>query len=217
MRTGTAENTTPLFNFFIPVTETSNRQQLRAELRARRQRLPAGQRIVAAEQLLNTLEQLPEFLVDERIAGYWATAGELSLHSAVARLLAREQHYYLPRVSATQGELRFAPWRLGAELHSNRYGIPEPSDETLDIDPDTLDLVLLPLLAFNRSGHRLGTGGGYYDRSFAFLSQRSRPAKPLLVGIGYSFQELPAFVHEPWDIPLDFIATEQELIECSNR
>ncbi len=199
------------------MTETTKRQQLRAELRARRQRLPAGQRIVAAEQLLNTLEQLPEFLVSENIAGYWATAGELSLHSAVARLLAREQHYYLPRLTNNRGELRFAPWKLGAALEPNRYGIPEPAAAAFDVAPDTLDLVLLPLLAFDRHGHRLGTGGGYYDRSFAFLAQLTRPSKPLLVGIGYSFQELPDLPRAHWDIPLDFIATEQELIECSAR
>ena len=58
------------------------------------------------------------------------------------------------------------------------------------------------------------SGGGYYDRSFGFLRDVARPAQALLVGIGYSFQEVPEFGAEHWDIPMDFIATEKELIDC---
>ncbi|MGP1664777.1 MAG: 5-formyltetrahydrofolate cyclo-ligase, partial [Rhodanobacter sp.] len=62
---------------------------------------------------------------------------------------------------------------------------------------------------------RLGYGGGYYDRSFAFLKDQARPAEPLLVGVGYAFQELDELAAQAWDIRLDFIATEHELIDCS--
>src|SRR5690606_2494135 len=112
--------------------------------------------------------------------------------------------------------LRFGPWRAGDPLLQNRYGIPEP-----DLSPDAclaaadLDLVLLPLTAFDRRGNRLGSGAGYYDRSFAFLAGRPRPARPLLVGIGYAFQESAALDPAAWDVPLDYVATERELIDCS--
>ena len=72
----------------------------------------------------------------------------------------------------------------------------------------------MPLLAFDRRGNRLGYGGGYYDRSFAFLKDQLRPTEPLLVGIAYDFQELPEIAPERWDIALDFIATDRELIDC---
>jgi 5-formyltetrahydrofolate cyclo-ligase len=101
-------------------------------------------------------------------------------------------------------------------VHANRYGIPEPElPEAALIEPDAMDVVLVPLLAFDRHGMRLGTGGGYYDRSFAFLQQRERPTRPLLIGIGYAFQEVEMLVAEAWDVRLDFVATEAELIQCT--
>jgi 5-formyltetrahydrofolate cyclo-ligase len=194
--------------------DLNDRGALREELRAQRTRLSAAERIAAAAGVAATLEQVPEFMVDARVAGYWAVAGELPLHVAVGALTARDQHYYLP-VLEPQRRLRFALWRVGAKLRPNRYGIPEPRCEAADLlDPAALDLVLVPLLGFDRRGHRLGTGAGYYDRSFAFLRGQSRPAKPILVGIGYSFAERSRLPAEAWDIQMDFVATERELIEC---
>jgi 5-formyltetrahydrofolate cyclo-ligase len=99
-------------------------------------------------------------------------------------------------------------------VQPNRYGIPEPVAPGELLEPFQLDLVLVPLLGFDRRGHRLGHGGGYYDRSFAFLNEQVRPTEPLLVGIAYDFQELEIVNEEPWDVALDFIATNRELIDC---
>ena len=195
--------------------DVNDRGALREELRAQRMRLTPAQRIAAATGVAAILEQLPEFIVDPRVAGYWAVAGELPLHVAVGALTSREQRYYLP-VLERQRRLRFAPWRTVAEVRANRYGIPEPQCDAADLlDPDSLDLVLVPLLGFDRRGHRLGTGAGYYDRSFAFLQGQPRPATPVLVGIGYSFCERPLLPAESWDIQMDFVATERELIDCT--
>jgi 5-formyltetrahydrofolate cyclo-ligase len=83
------------------------------------------------------------------------------------------------------------------------------------LDPADLDVVLLPLLAFDRHGQRIGYGGGFYDASFAFLCESPRPARPLLVGIGYAFQACDAIEPADWDIRLDFVATDHELIDCT--
>ena len=80
--------------------------------------------------------------------------------------------------------------------------------------PHALDIVLVPLLAFDRRGTRLGSGGGYYDRSFAFLHGQARPHRPLLVGVGYAFQEVESLPAAAWDVALDYIATDAELIDC---
>jgi 5-formyltetrahydrofolate cyclo-ligase len=197
------------------VNAIAERRNLRALQRSARFALSAAARIAAADALVSNLERLPEFLTDARVAGYWAVAGELPLHAACARLRARGQGYYLPIVTQAN-TLRFASWQMGDAVQANRYGIPEPQCDERDLlSPDALDLVLLPLLGFDRRGNRLGSGGGYYDRSFAFSRDQPRPARPLLVGIGYHFQELPALAPEPWDIPLDFIATDRELIDCT--
>ena len=69
----------------------------------------------------------------------------------------------------------------------------------------------MPLVGFDRHGNRLGMGGGYYDRTLSFMSMKKSPA-PQLVGLSYSFQELPKIVAQDWDIPLDYVVTEKEII-----
>jgi 5-formyltetrahydrofolate cyclo-ligase len=186
---------------------------LRARMRETRARLGAAQRIAAAEGVVQSLEQLPEFLVDRNVAGYWAIGGELPLHVAVAQLRARRQNYCVPVLVGR--EMRFAPLVPQGELRTNRFGIPEPvCAETDLLAPAQLDLVLVPLTAFDRRGGRLGMGGGYYDRSFAFLRELPRPAQPVLVGIGYSFQEVSTLDACAHDVAMDYVVTEDELIDC---
>jgi 5-formyltetrahydrofolate cyclo-ligase len=195
------------------VDSTAQRRELRQQLAARRRALTPAQRITAAQGLRHSLEQLPEYHTDARVAGYWACDGELPLNLVIPPLAAREQRFLLPLLGE-EGQLRFAPWVAGEPVQPNRYGIPEPVAPREWFAPFQLDLVLVPLLGFDRHGHRLGYGGGWYDRSFAFLNEQARPTEPLLVGVAYDFQELPAIRPEPWDVPLDFIATDRELIDC---
>ena len=187
---------------------------LRARMAVRRNELDAKQRIAAAAGLLHSLENLPEFMTDARVAGYWAVRGELPLNLAVASLARREQHYFLPVLGTTR-QLHFAEYSMGTTVTHNRFGIPEPAvpaDQLLA--PHDMDVILLPLLAFDRQGHRLGTGGGWYDSSLAFLRDAVRPSVPLLVGVGYAFQETETVPTGPWDVDLDYIATDSELIAC---
>lgn len=193
------------------------RQSLRAKMAARRSMLEASARISAATGVMRSLEQLPEFMVDQNIAGYWAVRGEVPLNLAVARLHARGQRYFLPVLDAQAPRtLRFAEFIAGGALEPNRFGIPEPLD-TAAHDARQLDVVLLPLLAFDACGNRLGTGGGWYDTTFSFLRQCARPSKPLLVGIGYAFQQVESLPAENWDVPLDYVATERGLIACAKE
>ncbi|MBL0028989.1 MAG: 5-formyltetrahydrofolate cyclo-ligase [Rhodanobacteraceae bacterium] len=190
------------------------RDELRDRMRERRMALSPAERIAAARGVGEQLEHLPEFLTDLRIGAYWAVRGELPLSHALPSLFRRGQIVFLPVLGADQ-RLRFAPWLPGQDLAANRYGIPEPEQNAANaVDPHALDVVLVPLLAFDRRGHRLGSGGGWYDRSFAFLADLPRPAHCVLVGVGYAFQEVPMLPVEAHDVRLDFIATERELIDC---
>lgn len=195
------------------VDATAQRRELRQRLAEQRRALTPSQRIAAAQGLRRSLEQLPEYLTDSRVAGYWASHGELPLNLVIPPLAARGQQFLLPVIGKDQ-RLRFAPWQSGEEVQPNRYGIPEPVAPNELLEPFQLDLVLVPLLGFDRRGNRLGHGGGYYDRSFAFLNEQVRPTEPLLVGIAYDFQELEIVNREAWDVSLDFIATDRELIDC---
>ncbi|MGB3268481.1 MAG: 5-formyltetrahydrofolate cyclo-ligase [Rhodanobacter sp.] len=192
----------------------AQRRELRQRLAEQRRALPPTERINAAQGLRRSLEQLPEYFTDRRVAGYWASHGELPLNLVIPPLASRGQQFLLP-VTGPGRQLRFAAWKPGDAVEANRYGIPEPVLPGELFEPFQLDLVLVPLLGFDRRGNRLGHGGGYYDRGFAFLNEQVRPTEPLLVGIAYAFQELPEVDEQDWDVPLDFVATERELIDCS--
>ena len=193
-----------------------DRSALRATLRAKRAAIPASERIAASTALIAHLEAIPEFLTDSNVAGYWAVAGELPLAGIIGRLRGRGQVYHLPVID-DQKRLRFAPWWPGMDVAPNRFGIPEPTDtKHPHLAPDAMDVVLVPLVGFDRHGHRLGFGGGYYDRAFEYLNDLERPSKPLLVGIGYALQEIDRIEPRDWDVPLDYVATERELIDFTN-
>jgi 5-formyltetrahydrofolate cyclo-ligase len=192
------------------------RRALRKSLRELRAAIPAATRIAAADAVADNLLQLPAVREANTIAGYWAVGGEMPLHSLVTRLPQRTR-YCLPMLQADR-TLRFAPWRSGEAVVVNKFGIPEPEAESPALRPSELDVVLLPLVGFTREGHRLGTGGGWYDRSFAF--RRNAPAPPLLIGVGFACQQIDAEASarlgaREWDVPLDAIATEHELILCA--
>lgn len=147
------------------------------------------------------------------VAGYWAVGGELPLSAVVAAIArAGAATFLLPRLVARGGPmLEFVPWKTGDDIVANRFGIPEPT-AIATVAPANIDVVLLPVVGFDRSGGRLGTGGGYYDRTFAF--RREVPAPPLLIGIAFACQEIARLECAHWDVGVDFVATESELIDC---
>ena len=186
---------------------SDERIALRGRLRATRRAIPASERIAAAEQLAGQLLDLPFAPHAGHVAGYWAMDGEIALHAWQVRLPA-SCTYCLP-VLHEDGRLRFAPWQSGAALVVNQHGIPEP-DVTEDalLEPDAMALVVLPLVGFDARGHRLGMGGGWYDRSFAF--RQSGKAPPWLVGAAFSVQQTDALRPASWDVAMDAVCSERE-------
>lgn len=189
------------------------KKAMRAELRARRLSIPAPERMAAAEQVANTLLASNLLPATGYVAGYWAMAGELPLHVLQMRL-GEGRVWCLPCIQ-DDGTLRFAPWRAGDELVTNRFGIPEPAiSESSQLLAADMAVVLVPLIAFTRAGDRLGMGGGFYDRTFAFRQQS--PAPPLLVGIAHAFQEVPALRVDPWDVRLDAVVSGKALLRFAS-
>jgi len=181
------------------------RRDLRQELRQGRRALPASERIAAANTLAEHLLALRFAPRSGYVAGYWAMDGEIALHAWQLRL-PRACIYCLPVLGDDQ-RLRFAPWKPGDALVSNRFGIPEPdlSPSSL-LEADAMSLVVMPLVGFDQHGNRLGMGGGWYDRSFAFRHERTAP--PHLVGAAFAMQQVPPFEAETWDVRLDAVCTE---------
>jgi len=105
--------------------------------------------------------------------------------------------------------MRFVHYRADSVMRINRYGIAEPDPRQAEIIPvRQLDLVLLPLIAFDARGWRLGSGAGFYDRSLQHLREGRRWRKPKLIGVGYECQRVPRLQCGHWDVPLDGMLTE---------
>lgn len=111
---------------------------------------------------------------------------------------------YLP-VLTDDKKLIFSLYQQNGKLQLNRYGILEPSEHII-LDHQELDMVIMPLLAVDQTGFRLGSGGGYYDRTFAEVEK-----KPLLMGLAYAAQITASLPHDPWDIRLDGVITEEKM------
>lgn len=198
------------------------RKQLRRQLRARRRELSQSQQQQAAQQLVSKLRRHPVFLRSKHIAFYMADDGELSLHNLMVAAEKMGKHCYLPVLHPfKQNKLWFAHYRSGDTLVANRYGLAEPRSEKRHHPAWVLDLVFMPLVGFDRSGNRLGMGGGFYDRTFAFKkavgknNSNSKPKHPALVGVAHHCQETTELSGEPWDVAMDYIATDKEVIAAN--
>lgn len=182
--------------------------QLRQSIRRQRRDLSRDAAAHCARQLAHHARHNRLLTGSRHIAAYLAADGEMDPLPLMHALWALGKRIYLPvLVTFSHRKLWFAKFEPGDKLVYNRYGIPEPLRRKL-IKPCALDLVLAPLVAFDTTGHRVGMGGGYYDRSFAFLQQRHHWRKPRMLGIAYEFQKQPAIRPNAWDVPLDAIATE---------
>jgi 5-formyltetrahydrofolate cyclo-ligase len=182
---------------------------IRQAVRAKRRALPEATARRYARLLARNARKHPLLLNSRHIASFLAADGEMDPLPLMQQLWSLGKKIYLPvLVPFKQNRLWFARFEPGDALVYNRYGIPEPVRRQL-IRPAALELVLTPLVAFDARGHRLGMGGGFYDRSFAFLQRRSHWKQPRLLGIAYEFQQQPSISANAWDIPLDAVVTEK--------
>jgi len=182
------------------------RRALRQQLRARRRDLGAAEREHAAGAADKRLADLGLPRPGSRVAAYLPMDGELDPALIIARALSRGCEVYAPVITRfRERRMRFA--RLDGRASVNRWGIAEPATDG-SIDGRWLDLVLVPCVAFDAAGNRLGMGAGFYDRHFAFLRRRSTWTRPRLVGLAYEFQHVAGLAPRPWDVPLWRVITE---------
>lgn len=180
-------------------------------MRHARRDLAPGEQAAAARALARRLCALPWFFNARHLGLYIAADGEIDPAPIAAEALARGIRCYLPVLLPGQGNgMRFGPWQPDAAMIRNRYGIPEPDVPAALLRPAmSLDLVLMPLVAFDARGNRLGMGGGYYDRALAFLSRRRLWRKPRLLGLAHELQRVERLEVDPWDVPLDGVASDR--------
>ncbi len=199
-------------NHYLLMTSLSfDRSQLRRKLRNARNKLTPQQQTNAAIGLLNTLKKELFYRRAKRVAFYLPNDGEISPLPLIKLSESLGKRCYLPVLHPQrQGQLLFGEYCDNDKLCHNRFGIAEPDlRQRKHCQAFAMDLVFLPLVGFDNQGNRLGMGGGFYDRSFAFKRHAARRyQKPLLVGLAHNLQQVDALPAEPWDVPLFGIATD---------
>ncbi len=186
-----------------------NKSALRLEARKRRRNLNHIDQLNAARALAGQLRRLPVYRRAANIAFYIANDGELSPVLALKQALMRKKCCYLPCLTA-RNSMIFRRYTRATRMIPNIYKIPEPQPRSAGIPATQLDVVLLPLVAFDRKGNRLGMGGGFYDRTFAF-KKRLYLRRPVLIGLAHSVQEVDTLPINNWDVPLDYVVTEKDI------
>lgn len=199
--------------FPSPLSPMNHSLDTRKKIRQRRRCLSAAYSACAAGRAARRVASLRRFVTARTIALYLPADGELDTMPLLEHACSMGKRCYLPVLYPLDHKrLWFAPWKPGDVLKPNRYGIPEPiwTSATL-IKPWALDLVITPLVAFDSKGNRMGMGGGYYDRSFAWRRKRRHWLGPMLVGYAYELQKIRRVHEQPWDVPMDAVVTENTL------
>jgi 5-formyltetrahydrofolate cyclo-ligase len=197
--------------------ETANlKTALRKRLLTERQQLSPTEQHQKAQQLLQHFLTLPLFKSSHHIAGYWPTKGEMSSLPILEKAMHTDKQWYLPILDPSQErQLWFGEYLPEDLLTINRFGLLEPTlNPKKLLSPIDFDLVLFPLVAFDRFCQRLGMGKGYYDYTFSFLKNLSDPKikRPFLLGLAYDLQEIEAVPTDAWDIALNGVLTESRYL-----
>ena len=149
--------------------------QLRIQIREARRQVPKKYARQASLKFSERIAQLDSYRKAKRIAGFLPFDGEADPLPLMERAILEKKEVYVPTIVAKDKPLLFAPWNRATQLKKNQFGILEPSvrQEQL-VEAKELECVVTPLVAFDEDLNRLGVGGGYYDRSFAFLNEKTR-------------------------------------------
>jgi 5-formyltetrahydrofolate cyclo-ligase len=184
----------------------SSKALLRKLMLEKRTMLSAEVRLRAAEAAAHNA--LPLFESERgTVAIYWPVRNEISPLILAEHLHARKFELCLPVVIEKDSAVQFRKYAPGDKLHKGRFGVDEPSQKSPYLNPSVL---IVPLVAFDKKGRRLGTGGGYYDRTLAALRAGDMPVKAY--GYAFAVQEVSALPYEPHDQLLDAVITEERIV-----
>lgn len=178
----------------------SDKNELRYKMKSLRVVIPEAQKKSAAREVFERLEQTAAFLLADRIMMYHSLPDELYTHDFLKKW-AGKKRFYLPRINGV--DLEVLPYEE-SRLELGTFHIEEPTGNDVT-DPREIELVVVPAVAYDRKGKRLGRGKGFYDR---FLKQ----TQATKVGVGYEFQLVDELPSEPHDIPMDIIITQRTTI-----
>ena len=195
------------------MTEARDKSALRRQAVLQRETAHAERAAEAAAALADRFVDALGPRLERRMDGgpvvslYWPMRDEIDVRPLMAELVRRGARLALPAMRGADRPLLFRRWREGDPLVPGAFGVQEPGPDARETVPD---IVVVPLLAFDAGGNRLGYGGGYYDRTLRALRQAG--AGIVAVAVGFDEQELPAVPEEPWDEKPDMIVTDRRCI-----
>ena len=196
----------------MPPTPPVIKKELRKHMRKQRRSLSQTIHHLSSKKLALRLKRMAAYKKAKNIAFYLPSDGEISLQLLINLAWSSHKACYLP-VIKNNNKMEFARFSRGDKLVCNKYNIREPQKKSARIPIKNIDLVLLPLVAFDDECHRLGMGGGYYDRILHFkrkFNRRNTYMNPTLIGVAYDFQRCDTIPTETWDIAVNHIVTDQK-------
>lgn len=182
----------------------ADKNAIRKQYRQKRQQLSQGEQARAADALCTRIAALTVYQDAQKIALYQAAHHEINLHPLWLLAESAQKICYMPAINNTDNTLIFLPATPNTPQKYNQFQILEPDiSPQKAINPDQIDLMIIPLVAFTPDGKRLGQGAGYYDKTLA----NTRPR--CMIGAAYDFQQHPSLPTDTWDILLDGIMTDK--------
>ena len=193
-----------------------DKRALRRLLRRNRLALSQHEQRLAAQRLCAQLKTLPEIHRARRLSLYLPVNGEIDPTPLLPWLRKRRVELYLPVLRPFSDNLLwFVAYRPDTPMTKNRFGIYEPDVRFSTLWRNrlpawALDTLIVPLVGFDAKANRMGMGGGFYDRSLAFM-HRPGPS-PTLIGVAHACQQVASLPIEPWDVPLQVVASDQGIV-----
>ena len=187
----------------------SDKAQLRTAALAKRDALPAAERQQGAETI--TREFPLSIKQGTIVSGFMPMRSEINPLPLMRKLAAQGAQLALPVIQGRGKPLLMRAWSFGAPLEARQWGIKEPTDDAPVVDPDVL---LVPLACFDRAGHRVGYGAGYFDKTIRALRAKKSVTA---VGLAFAVQEIARVPATEFDEPLDLVLTEREVIDLRRR
>ena len=188
---------------------TASQDTLRTDARRARASMNTAERDRASRIITERVSSAHWFQRAEYVACYLPAQHEVNTWEIISRAWQQKKRVFAP-VCEKNFRMRFVEITPETEVRRNSFGIYEP-DEGDEVTARMLDLVITPLVAFDENRHRVGMGGGYYDRAFSFLRHRSTWLHPKLVGVAFACQQVHQIPPNPWDIPLFAVITENSV------
>ena len=179
-------------------------------MRAQRRSVTRAQQQQVARQLAKWIARTHLLRAGAKVGVYLPQGREADLSHAISAARARGCRLYLPVITHyRRRRMEFAEFAPGVALRENAYGILEPAAAvTQHIPARHLDLILLPLVAVDARGWRLGSGAGFYDRRLSRLRRSRQWRRPKLIGVAYDFQRVASLTPSKWDVPVHAVITE---------